>query len=280
MPRIRNLLKQNHKIGKKSMGVVALLTDFGLHDQYVASMKGVILSINPAAQVVDITHEVQPQRVREAGYLLWSAYKFFPEGTIFVVIVDPGVGGERRIIGVKTKRFVFLAPDNGLLDFILNDEKVIVGVEVSEKNMKEYVLREKSWTFHGRDIFAPLAGHLSRGLSLKRVGVSMTPQVVAPPFILSQTNAVNPCILHIDHFGNIITNLALKSFEQGTEELKSISIGRNIISRWTRFYNEAPENTPCLVVGSSGLVEISVKNKSAMHFLNATLDTPVKVYWR
>jgi S-adenosyl-L-methionine hydrolase (adenosine-forming) len=243
-------------------------------------MKGVILSINPAAQIVDITHEVQPQRIQQAGYLLWSVYKFFPKGTIFVNVVDPEVGSKRRVMGVRTNQFTFLAPDNHLLDFILNEEKVIEEIEIVEKDAKDYMPVEISKTFHGRDVFAPLAAHLSKGLQLKQLGAILKPSVIAPQFVRSETDTTHFCILHIDRFGNIITNMAMNDAEQIIKKLKAVSIGKNLVSRFIDCYDDAPANTPCLIIGSSGLVEISVKNMNAAHLLNATLDTPVKVYWR
>ena len=265
---------------KAPIQIIALLTDFGSRDQYVAAMKGVILSINPAAKILDITHEVQPQRVRQAGYLLWSVYKYFPKGTVFVSIVDPGVGSKRRILGVRTKQFIFLAPDNGLLDFILSEEKVMEEIEVREEDAKEYVLHDISSTFHGRDVFAPLAAHISKGLLLKRLGVPLNPMLISSQFVRSQTDTKKARILHIDCFGNIITNLVMNDAEQVNKNLKAISAGTNLVTRSIHNYDEAPANTPCLIVGSNGLVEISVKNKSAAHLLRTTLDTPLKIYWR
>jgi len=244
---------------KKSVQIIALLTDFGSRDQYVAAMKGVILSINPAVQIVDITHEVQPQRTRQAGYLLWSVYKYFPKGSIFINIVDPEVGSVRRIIGVRTNHFTFLAPDNDLLDFIFSEEKVMEEIEVTKENAKKYMLGEISSTFHGRDVFAPLAAHLSKGLPLKRLGVPLKPKSVSPQFVHSEEDTTNCCILHIDRFGNIITNLKMNDTGQVIEKLKVVSVGINLISRVINCYDEAPTNTPCLIVGSNKLVEISVK---------------------
>jgi S-adenosylmethionine hydrolase len=265
---------------RKPVGVIALLTDFGLKDQYVGAVKGVILTVNPTVQIVDITHDIVPQRIRQAGYLLWSTYKVFPEGTVFVCVVDPGVGGKRTIIGIKTKKFTFLAPDNGFLDFVMSTEKIIETVEVDEKKVEKYLSGPVSSTFHGRDVFAPLAAHVSKGVRLEQFGLIVKPKEIVPPFIHSQITAVHPCILHIDRFGNIITNLALKDVDNVADEIQAISIDRNLVSRWTRNYEEAPDNTPCLIVNSSGLVEISVKNNSAARLLGATLDTPVKAYWR
>jgi S-adenosyl-L-methionine hydrolase (adenosine-forming) len=265
---------------KKSVQIIALLTDFGSRDQYVAAMKGVILSINPAVQIVDITHEIQPQKTRQAGYLLWSVYKYFPKGTVFINVVDPEVGSKRRIIGVRTSRFTFLAPDNSLLDFIFNEEKVIEEIEVTKEDARKYMIGEISSTFHGRDVFAPLAAHLSKGLPLKRLGIPLKPKSGSLKFIQSKEDTINCCILHIDRFGNIVTNLKMDNTGQVVKKLKTVSLGTNIISRLIKCYDEAPANTPCLIVGSNKLVEISVQNKSAAYFLNATLDTPVKVYWR
>jgi len=265
---------------KASVRIIALLTDFGSRDQYVAAMKGVILSINPTAQILDITHEVQPQRIQQAGYLLWSVYKYFPMGTIFVTVVDPEVGTKRGLLGVRTKQFIFLAPDNGLLDFIFQEEKIIEEIEIRKEDAKEYVLEGISSTFQGRDVFAPLAAHLSKGLALKRLGVPRNRKQIVPQFVHSQTDTRKARILHIDCFGNIITNLAMGSIEHVHKNLKAISVGANLVSHVIHYYDEAPANTPCLVVGSNGLVEVSVKNKSASHLLRATLDTPVKVYWR
>jgi S-adenosylmethionine hydrolase len=271
---------KNRSEGEKSANVIALTTDFGTKDQYVGVIKGVILSINPEVQIVDILHNIFPHRIRQAGYLLWSTYSYFPEGTIFVNIVDPGVGGKRTIVAVKTKKFTFLAPDNGILDFILSTEKVVEEVEVREKEAKKYLFEAVSSTFQGRDIFAPLAAHISKGVPIKQFGMAIKPKEIAPPFVHSQMTAAHPCILHIDRFGNVITNIYPKDVANVAAEIQAVSIDRNFVSRWIRFYEEAPENTPCLIIGSSGLVEISVKNNSAARLLNATLDAPLKAYWR
>lgn len=265
---------------KNSGQVIALLSDFGLHDQYAAVMKGVILTLNPTARIVDITHDVLPHKIRQGGYLLWTTYQYFPKGTIFVGVVDPGVGSARLVIVVKTKQFTFLAPNNGLLDFILNESEVLEAVELTEKTAAKYTLNEISSTFHGRDVFAPLAAHLSKGLALKQLGVPFIPPGVLSPFVHSRSDVARSSILHIDHFGNIVTNLTSRDFDRTTQEIQAISLGRNLVSRWIRFYDEAPENTPCLIVGSNKLVEISAKNNSAAHLLNATLDTALKIYWR
>jgi S-adenosyl-L-methionine hydrolase (adenosine-forming) len=259
---------------------IALLTDFGLQDQYVASMKGVILSINPSVDIMDITHGIQPYRIRQAAYVLWSVYNYFPKDTIFVCVVDPGVGSKRRIIVMKTKKYVFIAPDNGLLDFVSYQEKASSAIEVTQSSLKEFILGEISSTFHGRDLLAPLAAYISNDVPLQRFGKPFVLPAMLSPFLISRSDVVPACILHIDHYGNIITNIHSLEVEKSMKEIQTITIGSNMISRWIRFYEEAPENTPCLIVGSKGLIEVSAKKGSAARLLSATLDSKLKVYWR
>jgi S-adenosyl-L-methionine hydrolase (adenosine-forming) len=266
--------------GKTSSQIIALLTDFGLPDQYVASMKGVILSINSAVNIIDITHEIQPYRIRQAAYVLWSVYNYFPKDTIFVNVVDPGVGSRRRIIVMKTKKYTFIAPDNGLLNFVLYQEKSATAVEVTPSSLKKYALGDISSTFHGRDLIAPLAAYLSNNVPIKQFGIPCTQPEILSPFVSSRTDVVAMCVLHIDNYGNIITNLRSFEVEKSMKEIQTVSIGSNMVSKWIRFYDDAPDNTPCLIVGSSGLVEISAKKNNAARLLRATLDSKLKVYWR
>jgi S-adenosylmethionine hydrolase len=275
----------NHPVGhplngKTSVPTIALLTDFGSQDQYGASMKGVMLSINPSLNIIDITHEIQPYRIRQAAYVLWSVYNYFPKDTIFVNIVDPGVGSGRRIIVVKTKNYTFIAPDNGLLDFVVYQEKNATAVEVTPASLKQYALGNMSSTFHGRDLIAPLAAYLSDNVPIKRFGVPYALPDILSPFVRSRSDVVPQCILHIDNYGNIITNLRSFEVEKSMKTIQTISIGSTMVSKWIRFYDEAPENTPCLIVGSSGLIEISTKKNSAARLLRASLESRVKVYWR
>ncbi|MEK7268940.1 MAG: SAM-dependent chlorinase/fluorinase, partial [Nitrospirota bacterium] len=143
-----------------AISVVTLLTDFGERDYFVASMKGVILNINPQARIVDLSHQVGPQQVDEAAYLLKSSYRYFPDGSVHVAVVDPGVGSARRPLLVTTSRYFFVAPDNGLLSYIYQEE---AGVEVRQIENKQYRLDSEGTTFDGRDLFAPAAAWLTRG---------------------------------------------------------------------------------------------------------------------
>ena len=271
---------QNHPRRKAPVPTIALLSDFGSQDQYVASMKGVMLSINSSLNIVDITHEIQPYRIRQAAFMLWSVYNYFPKDTIFVNVVDPGVGSGRRIIVMKTKNYTFIAPDNGLLDFVVYQEKSAAAVEITQSSLKKYAIGDISSTFHGRDLIAPLAAYISDNIPIKHFGLPVTLPETLSPFVRSRTDVIPMRVLHIDHFGNIITNLQSFEVEKSMKAIQTISIGSNMVSKWIRFYDEAPDNTPCLIVGSSGLVEISAKNNSAAHLLRASLDSKLKVYWR
>ncbi|MCI0707490.1 MAG: SAM-dependent chlorinase/fluorinase [Ignavibacteriae bacterium] len=252
---------------------IALLTDFGTTDHYVGTVKAVIRSINSTAAIIDITHEVSPQQIRQAGYLLWATYKFFPEGTVFLSVVDPGVGTKRRILAVRTSKFTFLAPDNMLLDFVLSQEQVIEAVEVSIESTP-YVLSQRSNTFHGRDIFAPVAAYLASGVSLKEIGNPVKLHPVMSPFVGGQRER-RAEVLHIDRFGNLITNIRIDN-----RTIALLTLNSKRIDQWTSNYAEAPEGTPCLIIGSSELVEIVVKNGSAEQFLQARVGNTIDIQWQ
>lgn len=188
--------------------LIALLTDFGLKDAYVGVMKGVIARINPEATVIDITHEIRPQDVLGAALVLASAYPYFPKWSVFCSVVDPGVGGKRRIIALQTKNHRFIAPDNGLLAFVCKREEVLKSVSVEEKR---YFLEEVSSTFHGRDIFAPVAAYLAKGLELEKFGPEAQRMTKLPwPEPQAQADTLIGKIVYIDHFGNAISNVDSK----------------------------------------------------------------------
>jgi S-adenosyl-L-methionine hydrolase (adenosine-forming) len=267
-------------MGKKNIPCIALLTDFGLQDQYIASMKGVIASLNSSVRIIDITHSIQPYRICQAAYVLWSSYNYFPKDTVFVNVVDPGVGSNRRILVMKSKNYTFIAPDNGIMDFVLYQEKIATAIEVTSLAFKKFSFGGLSQTFHGRDLLAPIAAYIANKIPIQRFGKSCQLPEIFSPFVISRTDVVPVSILHIDHYGNIITNIRLQETERCKKELQAVSIGGKRVSRWARFYDEAPENTACLIEGSNGLIEISAKKNSAAHLLNAALDSKVKMYWR
>jgi S-adenosylmethionine hydrolase len=245
-------------------------------------MKAVLLSVNPALHIVDITHDVEPHNIRQGAYLLWASYKYFPADTIFVAIVDPGVGSARRILAVATKTYTFLGPDNGVLDFVLSDERSHTAVEISHQDAekKSLFLPHVSSTFHGRDIFAPLAAHLSRGVKLTSVGKLVELGDLAPLFVNREAKGTKPSIVHIDRFGNIVTNIVGENPESLRDSISGVQVRRKRITRWIHSYGEAPAGTPCLIVGSSGLVEIVVNAGSAAELFHADLNMPIQILWK
>jgi len=251
-------------------GIVALLTDFGLSDHYVGVVKSVILARAPHVQIVDISHGVSPQNIDQAGYLVWASYKYFPEGTIFVCVVDPGVGSHRRIICAAGHGYVFLAPDNGLLKYVFGEIK---HPEVYAVTEKKYFLKNVSKTFHGRDVFASVAGFLASGLEPSKLGKRITERIPSERFaaIGPTRKEVKGRIIHVDRFGNLITNVQPR-ITQGRPGkripfLKHFSVQiystQKIINHLYATYDDAPDNDPFMVLGSSGLLEISIKSGSA-----------------
>jgi len=188
------------------VSIITLTTDFGLADGYVGTMKGVILSIAPTATIVDISHDIAPQDVREGAYTLYAAYPYFPQGTIHVVVVDPGVGSERRAIALRTAQATFVAPDNGVLSYVVAGERVEQIVHLTNPS---YHLSPVSCTFHGRDIFAPAAAHLARGIRLAELGQPLTEIITFPlprPQLRPDGTIVGQ-VIHVDRFGNLITSI-------------------------------------------------------------------------
>lgn len=253
---------------------IALLTDFGTRDPYVGTVKAVIAGINPNACVIDLAHDIAVHGVREAAYALWSSYRFFPPGTIFVAIVDPGVGSRREILIVQAGEFTFLAPENGVLDLVLSGQGAlpVYSVRTSDDGgrWRRYALADVSRTFHGRDVFAPLAAHLSLGVRPEQLGEEREKLFPPVTFCDPVAGLGKPVLLHIDRFGNLITNIQLKP---DGPRMAGLKVGRQHVRTWIGSYGEAEPGHPCLIVGSSGLVEVVVQNGSAAKDLKATLET-------
>ena len=185
---------------------IALLTDFGITDVYVGVMKAVMRAICPSATFIDLTHAVQPQNVREGAYHLFNSYRYFPKGTVFLVVVDPGVGSARRPIIVQSNGYIFIAPDNGILSYTLRD--LGLAYEAYELANPEYHLPDMSVTFHGRDIFAPAAAHAAAGVPLTQFGARLEQIKSLPaPQMVVQEHKISGEVMHIDHFGNVATSI-------------------------------------------------------------------------
>ena len=257
-------------------GVVTLTTDFGSADYFVGAMKGVILSTNPEARIVDLTHEVPAQDVADAAFTLLAAYKSFPNGTVHVAVVDPGVGSMRRGIVVEAGEQFFVGPDNGIFSYIYEREPQYTVYELSDRN---YFRTPVSATFHGRDIFAPVAAALATGVQPTMFGKKVNdPVKLALLTPQLQDNKLRARVIHIDRFGNCITNITPHELTKGAIDAGAVLIvkGRKINS-FRNFFAETTKNRSKVfcIWGSAGFLEISARNSSAARILKVQTGTTV-----
>ncbi len=259
--------------------VITLLTDFGTADSYVAQMKGVILQNQPDVRIIDITHEILPQDIFRAACVLADAYPYFPRGTIHIVVVDPGVGSKRRILCLSAARQLFLAPDNGVLEFVLRTAEPDVLIEVSS----EWYFRDQvSATFHGRDIFASVAAHLAGGAKPRRLGrVAEDIVRLEVPEVEIGPDSISGAVVHIDRFGNLVTNVEkrhLAAVFQGVKSSKLlVRVAGREIRGFVRNYAEKQAGELLCLLGSSGRLEISVSGGSAASELSVSRGDHVKL---
>ncbi len=258
----------------KATDIIALLTDFGLKDHYVGVMKGVILRINPKARIIDISHDIPSQGILDAYFLLSNTYRYFPDGTIFVTVVDPGVGSDREIIAVQTDRYYFLAPDNGVLGFLERDGTVQRAVLVRNR---KYALNPVSNTFHGRDIFAPAAAHLSLGTNITKLGpeAERLQRIAAPAPRVTREGIIVGEIIAIDRFGNLVTNVPADRL--APDDTVEIRVGRHTITQLSRSYADVKKGQLLALVGSTGNLEISVNKGNAGERTGAKVGDTVRV---
>jgi len=260
------------------MSVITLTTDFGSGSPYVAAMKGVILSLNPAATLVDITHEVPAQDVRYAAIVLDDVSDRFPDGTVHVAVVDPGVGTERAIVFVRIGRQNYLAPDNGLLSRLARRTPPAKIVRLTES---EYWLQPVSATFHGRDIFAPVAARLSLGLAPAHLGVPTERLAMLDwPEVRLSPGRIEGSVLLIDSFGNLVTDIRAVLLPSAPEAADArVSCQGRIVTGLVRTYGEATVGSLIALIGSSGHLELAVVGGSAAATLRAVPGDPVVVSW-
>ncbi|OGO24441.1 MAG: hypothetical protein A2144_01555 [Chloroflexi bacterium RBG_16_50_9] len=268
--------------------IITLTTDFGLADSYVAAMKGVVLGINPEAKLIDVCHTIRPQDIAQAAFVLSTVYEFFPRSTIHVVVVDPGVGTGRRAIILRTPAADFVAPDNGVLSYVIrhySEESEAVdqrqlkpgpGLAAIALTRPQFWRSPVSPTFHGRDIFAPVAAHLSLGLSPDSFGEAISSLTVLPltRTFLAPDGTLAGNIMHIDHFGNLITSIRGRDLPQKASEI-TVKVGDRIISGLSQTYGTG-EGLLALI-GSSGYLEISLKEGDASVALKARIGDEVRV---
>jgi len=256
-------------------GIIALITDFGMADYFVGAMKGVILSINPAAQIVDITHEISPQNIASAGFILRACYRNFPKKTIFAAVVDPGVGSNRKAILVETEDYFFIAPDNGLLSFVFLGFNETESFHVYELSGEQFFRRLISGTFHGRDVFAPVAAHLSNGVNPLEFGAKIKDYVCTAENKPQNFggNEIAAEIIHIDRFGNLVTNLVKKDVPENF----SLEISGKTIEKIRDYYSEAEQSEIFMIWGSAGFLEIAAFQDSAAESLKAATGQKIIV---
>lgn len=256
--------------------VIALLSDFGTQDHYVGAMKGVLARLAPNARIVDLTHQVAPFDLVQAGLALHQAVPHFPRKTVFLAVVDPGVGSARKPILVETQDYFFLGPDNGLLSMALAEQKIRRIVHLSNE---KYFQKPLSATFHGRDLFAPVAAHLAQGLAPEFFGPELTDYQRLPEFIPAfDAKQVSGRILAFDRFGSAVSNLS-RSFLQRHYHRPSlkVEVGENILEGLKTHYAEVAVGEPLLLFGSGGLLEIAVREGSAAERLGLRRGEPLRL---
>ena len=256
--------------------LITLLTDFGTRDAYVASLKGVILSLNPTAQLVDLSHEVPPQDIRAGAFILAEAAACFPPGTIHLGVVDPGVGGRRRALAARCRGHYWVGPDNGLFHLIFDHAPDLVMVSLENP---AYFRPQVSATFHGRDIFAPVAAHLSLGVDLDRCGPRITDPVSLnfpdPGF---SPEAIRGEIVYVDRFGNLVTNIRVAEVTSRLAEPGwRLKAGTLSLRGLARTYTDAASGEFLALEGSHGFIEIACAMDNAARRLQAGVGLAVEI---
>ncbi len=262
---------------RESPRTIVLMTDFGVHDTYVGQMKGVILSRAPSVQIIDLTHSISPQNIVQGAFFLGKSVPFLPERSIILSVVDPGVGSTRQAIAVETDKQTFLAPDNGLLTAVFQTRNITRCVSITEQ---QYMLPCRSSTFHGRDVFSPAAAHLANGGSLQELGNAIDLRdciTITMPQCNScdQGESWDGSVIYTDHFGNLVTSLDSTLFDTEKHWMVGLDNGNRIPVVTT--YSAVPDQQLLAYTGSSGMIEIAVRNGSAAEKLGLKEGYPVKL---
>ncbi len=255
--------------------IITLTTDFGLSDHFVGVMKGVILRIQPAAEVIDISHGVEPYQIADGAFTIAEAYRYFPPKTIHLVVIDPGVGSARRPLLAEMAGQYFVAPDNGVLSMIFAREQPKVRHITNER----YFLHPVSRTFHGRDVFSPVAAHLATGVKSANFGKRIEDYIRASFEKPAQTaqHTWTGIILKADHFGNLATNFHIDQFPALRTHAFSLKVGLQSINRLALTFSECAPGELCAIVGSSGYLEVAASQGSAAEVLGSGAGSPVEL---
>jgi S-adenosylmethionine hydrolase len=287
-------------IHQQTVPVIALITDFGLEDGYVGAMKGVITSICPQAKIIDITHYVMPQAIRQAAYLMLSTFRYLPPQTIIVAVVDPGVGSSRKPIGIQTDRHFFIGPDNGIFSYVL---KELEHQQTIVLENKAYHFGTASATFHGRDIFSPAAAHLAKGVPLEKMG-SQLPRLerLPDPHLHITPSTVEGEVLYIDHFGNLITSIGKLTWDADdmlqfnpifnyttTSDMEtlpvfgveacSVEIKDHRLEPLALSYSSKSPGKLLALINSAQQLEVAVNQGSAADLLDVQIGEPVRLHF-
>jgi S-adenosylmethionine hydrolase len=261
------------------MAIITLLTDFGTRDPFVGVMKGVMLSIAPGATLVDLTHDVLPQDIAQGAFLLGDSVGYFPPGTVHLAVVDPGVGGSRRPLAVHGNGHFFVGPDNGLFTDVMALSGAVEAVELANAR---YRRPDVSATFHGRDVFAPAAAHLAAGVPLSELGPRVTnPVRLPPPVVTVEADHILAQVLHVDTFGNALTTLKTSVLQQwlGPRPHAGVHVrcGRLLAHGLVRTFSDVEVGAPVAYPGSSGVLELAIRNGNAAGECGFSRGTPVEV---
>ncbi|MHB8481706.1 MAG: SAM hydrolase/SAM-dependent halogenase family protein [Nitrospiria bacterium] len=255
--------------------VITLTTDFGNKDYFVGSVKGVILQINPEIKIVDITHEIPPYSIQDGAFVIYSSFRYFPKGSIHLVVVDPGVGSVRKPVLVVSRSGFFLGPDNGLFSYIYEEDGPCQVYEITEK---KFFLPSIGQTFHGRDVFAPVAAWLSTEMESSSFGKLIDHPVKFPvPKPVVEKNKINGQILYIDWYGNLVSNIKVADLSEIDLTQCRLTVGTHTLAGGKKYYGEAGDKEPSFTINSSGHLEIFQNKANAAGFLKVAILDPVSL---
>ena len=261
--------------------IVALLTDFGSQDHYVGAVKGAVLAACSGATLVDVVHDLPAHDVATAAFALAASYRAFPGGTVFLAVVDPGVGSQRRSLALEAGGYRFVGPDNGIFTLVLAEQPQARIHEITNAGLFRY---DVSSTFHARDVFGPVAGRLANGMPLDQVGPPVADAVV---FQMEPVRQISPAewearVIHVDRFGNLTTNLVKGELDLilatvGGDPTEIVAVVEGIVLPFVRTYADMPEGEACALLGSSGRLEVAVHRGNASRLLGANCGAPVRL---
>jgi len=256
------------------MSIITITTDFGVEDGFVAQMKGSILCVNPSAMIVDVTHLIRPFSVLHAALILLGLIDYFPQGTVHLAVVDPGVGGNRKGLAIRAENQFLVGPDNGIFSLIIGKSH---NVDVREIANESIMTPNPHPTFHGRDIFAPVAAHLSKGLEFDEVGPQFDNfERLLIPKVRCDERSITGQVLYQDHFGNLTTNIRGELCENGVD---TVVLDSRFVIPMGRTFSDVPKDSPLALINSFGFVEIAVNRASAAEILKVTEGAPVNIVY-